>query len=150
MTLSQKINEDIKEAMKAKDRDRLDAIRAIKALILLEATKDGGAGEVEDVAVVKILQKLLKQRVDSAELYKAQNRADLAEVEDFQANIIKAYLPEMMSEGDVKKAVQEIIQQLGATSAADTGKVMGAATKALAGKVDNKLVASVVKELLQS
>lgn len=148
MTLANKINEDIKEAMKAKDRDRLDAIRAIKALILLEATKDGGAGEVEDVAVVKILQKLLKQRVDSAELYKAQKRADLAEVEDFQASIIKAYLPEMMSEEEVKKAVKEIITQLGATSAADTGKVMGASTKALAGKVDNKLVASVVKELL--
>ena len=148
MSLSTQINEDIKEAMKAKDRDRLDAIRAIKALILLEATKDSSAGEVEDAAVVKILQKLLKQRVDSSELYKTQNRADLAEVEDFQANIIKAYLPEMMSEAEVKKAVQEIIQQLGATSAADTGKVMGAATKALAGKVDNKLVAGVVKELL--
>ena len=149
MSLSTQINEDIKEAMKAKDRDRLDAIRAIKALILLEATKDSSAGEVEDAAVVKILQKLLKQRVDSSELYKTQNRADLAEVEDFQANIIKAYLPEMMSEAEVKKAVQEIIQQLGATSAADTGKVMGAATKALAGKVDNKLVAGLVKELLK-
>ena len=149
MSLSTQINEDIKEAMKAKDRDRLDAIRAIKALILLEATKDSSAGEVEDAAVVKILQKLLKQRVDSAELYKTQNRADLAEVEDFQANIIKAYLPEMMSEAEVKKAVEEIIQQLGASSAADTGKVIGAATKALAGKVDNKLVAGLVKELLK-
>ena len=148
MLLSQQINEDIKDAMKAKDRDRLDSLRAIKSAILLEATKEGAGNEVEDVTVVKILQKLLKQRADSADMYKAQNRTDLADVEENQAKIIKAYLPEMMSEEEVKAAVKSIITELGASSAADTGKVMGAATKALAGKVDNKLVAGVVKELL--
>lgn len=148
MSLAQKINEDIKEAMKAKDKDKLDAIRAIKSAILLEATKEGAGAEVPDAVVVKILQKLLKQRQDSAALYKGQNREDLAQVEEIQAEIIKAYLPEMLSEAEIKKAVQEIITQVGAKSAADTGKVMGAATKALAGKVDNKLVADVVKSLL--
>ena len=128
--------EQIEEAMKAKDRDRLDAIRAIKALILLEATKDGGAGEVEDVVVVKILQKLLKQRVDSAELYKTQNRADLAAEELYQAQVIEAYLPKMLTEDEIRAEVQATITQLGVTGPQEMGKVMGVLSGKLAGKAD--------------
>lgn len=150
MTLSERINEDIKEGMKAKDRNKLDALRAIKSAILLEATKGGGNEGVDDVAVVKILQKLLKQRADAAQLYKEQSRQDLAEVEENQAAVIEAYLPAMLSEEEIKKAVSTIITTIGAKGPSDTGKVMGAATKELAGKVDNKVLAGVVKSLLQS
>ena len=150
MTLSAKINEDIKEAMKAKDRTKLDALRAIKSAILLEATSGGGNDGVDDLAVIKILQKLLKQRADAAQLYKEQNRMDLAEVEESQAAVIEVYLPAMLSEEEIKKAVTTIIESIGANGPSDTGKVMGAATKELAGKVDNKVLAGVVKNLLQS
>ena len=148
MGLVDQINADIKTAMKAKDRDKLNTVRAIKSEVLKEATKDGSGNEIEDAVVVKILQKLLKQRKDSAALYIDQGREDLASEEIVQADIISTYLPEMMSEGDILTAVVALIEQLGATGPKDMGKVMGAATKALAGKADNKLVAKVVKSKL--
>ena len=148
MGLVDQINADIKTAMKAKDRDKLNTVRAIKSEVLKEATKDGSGNEIEDAVVVKILQKLLKQRKDSAALYIDQGREDLASEEIVQADILSTYLPEMMSEGDVLTAVVALIEQLGATGPKDMGKVMGVATKALAGKADNKLVAKVVKSKL--
>ena len=148
MGLVDQINADIKTAMKAKDRDKLNTVRAIKSEVLKEATKDGSGNEIEDAVVVKILQKLLKQRKDSAALYIDQGREDLASEEIVQADILSTYLPEMMSEGGILTAVVALIEQLGATGPKDMGKVMGAATKALAGKADNKLVAKVVKSKL--
>lgn len=149
MTLVEQINEDIKTAMKAKDKDSLNAIRAIKSAILIEATKEANA-EVEDVTILKILQKLLKQRKDSATLYHEQNRTDLAKEEEVQAEIIAKYLPQLLSENEVIKAVEAVIKQVGAQGPKDMGKVMGVLGKELAGKADNALVAQTVKRLLNS
>lgn len=149
MELEKLINEDIKQAMLAKDAKKLEALRAIKAALLLEKTgKDTSGGEIPESVELKLLQKLVKQRRESAETYIAQNRPDLAEVEIFQASIIEKYLPEQMSEDDVKKVVADIIAQTGAAGMKDMGKVMGMASKQLEGKADNKLVATIVKALL--
>ena len=148
MGLVDQINADIKTAMKAKDRDKLNTVRAIKSEVLKEATKDGTGNEIQDTVVIKILQKLLKQRKDSAALYIDQGRDDLATEEIVQANILATYLPEMMSEEEISTAVMALIEQLGAAGPKDMGKVMGAATKALEGKANNKLVAQVVKSKL--
>ena len=149
MELLDQINADIKTAMKAKDRDKLNTVRAIKSEVLKEATKDGSSrNEIDDIVVVKILQKLLKQRKDSATLYIEQGREDLANEEFIQADILASYLPEMLSEADITKIVNVIIKKLGASGPKDMGKVMGLATKELAGKADNKLVAEVVKSKL--
>jgi len=147
MSLTQRINDDIKAAMLAKDKDRLAALRDIKAKLLLEATKDGG-GEVTEVAEMAILNKLFKQRKEAADIYKAQNRADLLQDELRQAEIIQAYLPAQMSDEEVRAALQTIIAKVEAKSAADLGKVMGVATKELAGKADGKLIAATVRQLL--
>lgn len=147
MTLTDKINEDIKKAMLAREKDKLEALRAIKSALLLEATKDGSAA-VSDDAGNKLLQKLYKQRIESADIYKTQSREDLAQVELDQAQVIKAYLPEQMTEAQITAEVQRIIAAVGASSAADLGKVMGAATKAMAGKADGKMISSIVKGLL--
>ena len=147
MSLVEQINTDIKTAMKAKDKDALNAIRAIKSAIMLEATKEGVA-EVPDAKVVQILQKLLKQRKDSATLYKEQNREDLAIDEEKQAVILSKYLPELLSEQEIEAEVLAVIQQVGAEGPKDMGKVMGVITAKLAGKADNKLVATAVKTLL--
>lgn len=149
MELEKLINEDIKQAMLAKDAKKLEALRAIKAALLLEKTgKDTSGGEIPESVELKLLQKLVKQRRESAETYIAQNRPDLAEVEIFQAAIIEKYLPEQMSEEDVTKVVAGIIAQTGAVGMKDMGKVMGLASKQLEGKADNKLVATIVKALL--
>ncbi len=148
MGLVDQINADIKTAMKAKDRDTLNTVRAIKSEVLKEATKDGAGAVIADAVVVKILQKLLKQRKDSAALYTEQGRGDLASEEVAQANILATYLPEMMSEADIAIVIEALIAQIGANGPQDMGKVMGAATKELSGKADNKLVAKVVKEKL--
>ena len=147
MSLSEKINNDIKEAMKAKDKVALAAIRSIKSAILLEETK-GGDAQVHDTKVVQIIQKLLKQRKDSAALYQEQGREDLVNEEMEQAAIIEKYLPQQLSANEIKEVVLQAIQSTGATSAKDMGKVMGVVSKALAGKADNKLVADVVKDTL--
>lgn len=146
MSLTDKINADIKTAMLAREKEKLEALRAIKAALLLEATK--GSNEVTPEIEAKILAKLYKQRVESAEIFKQQGRADLEEPEMFQANIIKTYLPEQMSEEQVKAAVQEVITAVGATSAADMGKVMGPVMQKLNGKADGKLISAIVKQLL--
>lgn len=146
MSLTNQINQDIKAAMLAKEKEKLEALRAIKAALLLEATKDGS--EVTEEAEGKILQKLYKQRVESHKIYIEQNRSDLAEVEQAQANIIKIYLPAQMSEEEINKVVTEVISQMGATGPSDMGKIMGASMKKLQGKADGNLISGVVRKLL--
>lgn len=149
MSLEIQINNDIKQAMLAKDSRKLNALRAIKAALLLEKTgKDVSSGEIPESVELKLLQKLVKQRRESSTIYVTQNRADLAEEEDFQAAIIEKYLPEQLSEDQIKAIVAAIITETGATSVKDMGKVMGAATKKVAGKADNQLISRIVKELL--
>lgn len=145
MTIEERINGDIKAAMLSKDAKRLEALRAIKSAVLLLKTSPEGL--TEDSAL-KAIQKEVKKRKETAELYVSQNRQDLAEVEQFQASVLEEYLPKQMSEDEIKTELQKIIASVGATSAADMGKVMGAASKALAGKADNKIVSVLVKQLL--
>lgn len=148
MNLTDQINEDIKTAMKAGEKDKLMALRDIKSKLLLEMTKEGGDGSVDDSKGMAILNKLYKQRVESIEIYKTQNRPDLAEEEQKQADVIAAYLPEQLTGEKLEAAVKEIIGQVGATSIADLGKVMGAANKALAGRADGKAISELVKKIL--
>lgn len=148
MSLEKAINDDIKTAMLAKDKKTLEALRAVKAAILLAKTDKGSEGGVSENAEMSILQKLVKQRKDSAELYVSQGRQDLADDEIFQLSVIEKYLPEQMSEDDVRAQVQDIIKETGADSMKDMGRVMGMASKKLAGKTDNKLIAAIVKEQL--
>ncbi len=148
MSLENQINDDIKAAMRAKDKKTLEALRAVKSAILLAKTDKGSDGEMAEDTGMKILQKLVKQRKDSADLYISQNRADLAEDEIFQLAVIEKYLPAQMGEDDIQKAVAEIIAETGADSMKDMGKVMGIASKKLAGKADNKLISNIVRQLL--
>jgi len=148
MSLTDQINNDIKEAMKAKDREKLTALRDIKSKILLEATKDGAGSELDEAGGMKILNKLYKQRLDAADIYKEQGREDLYEEEMGQAKVIKAYLPEPMSEQDIKTEVEAAISQTGASSMADMGKVMGIVSGKLAGKADGKTISNIVRQLL--
>ncbi len=147
MTLTEQINGDIKTAMKAREKEKLAALRAIKSALLLEASKDG-SGEVSEEAEMKILQKLHKQRKDAAALYEEQDRPDLLEDEVFQAGVIEAYLPAQMSEEEIGEVVKAIIAKTGASSPADMGKVMGAAMGQLAGKADGKIISMLVKKYL--
>ncbi|MCB9196902.1 MAG: GatB/YqeY domain-containing protein [Flavobacteriales bacterium] len=147
MSLTERINQDIKAAMLAKEKGKLEALRAIKAALLLEATKEGG-GEITEADEAAILKKLHKQRVDAAAIYIAQSRPDLAETEEFQAEVIKVYLPEEMSEEAVAKVIEEVIAKVGATGPSDMGKVMGASMGQLKGKADGNLISKVVKEKL--
>ncbi len=143
--LEEKINAEIKTAMLAKDAAKLEALRAIKsAIIILKTSAEGYSDETE----LKAMQKMVKQRKETADVYKTQNRMDLAEVELAQAAVIEAYLPKQMGEDEIKAEVAKIIAAVGASSAADMGKVMGAATKQLAGKADGKVISGIVKELL--
>lgn len=148
MSLEQKINDDIKSAMLARDARKLEALRAVKAAVLLEKTKEGGAGEVGEEAELRILQKLVKQRRESAEIYAAANRTDLAEKELYDASVIETYLPKQLSEEEVAAIIRELIAKSGASSIKDMGKVMGLATKELSGRADNKLISGIVKNLL--
>ena len=145
MPLEEKINADLKAAMMAKDAKKLEAIRAIKSVILLLKTSPEG---YSDETEIKALQKEVKKRKETAEIYTAQARPELAEVENFQAGIIEAYLPKQMSLDEVKAELTKIISSVGASSPADMGKVMGVATKQLAGKADGKMISQLVKELL--
>jgi uncharacterized protein YqeY len=150
MELENKINTDIKQAMIAKDSRKLEALRAIKAALLLAKTsKEAVGGELPEEAGLKLLQKLVKQRQESAGIYKSNGRDDLAEQELFQASVIEAYLPKQMSEEEILDRLREIIKETGAESARDMGKVMGRASREFAGKADNKLVATLVKKLLE-
>lgn len=148
MSLTNTINADIKAAMLAKERGKLDALRAIKSALLLEATSEGAGGEVSAESEAKIIQKLYKQRIDAAAIYKEQGREDLAKVEEEQAEVIKVYLPEQMSEEEVRKVVQETISNVGASGPSDMGKVMGPVMGKLKGKADGGLISAIVKEEL--
>ena len=148
MSIQEQINEDIKSAMKTGQKDKLMALRDIKSKLLLEMTKEGGDNAVDDTKSIQILTKLFKQRQESIEIYKAQNRADLLEEEQKQADVIAAYLPKQLTKEEIEKEVQSIISQVGASSPSDLGKVMGVASKHLAGKADGKLVSEIVKALL--
>lgn len=146
MSLTEKINEHIKKAMLAKDKDRLAALRDIKAKLLLEATS--GAGEVTEAAELKILNKLYKQRLESYELYKAQNREDLAKEELMQAEVVKEFLPKLLSEDEIRALVVSKIAELNIASPKEMGKLMGVLTKELAGKADGKVISEIVKQEL--
>ena len=148
MALTDQITADIKAAMKARNKERLAALRDIKSKLMLEMTKEGGDGNVDDAVGQKILNKLYKQRMDAATIYGEQGREDLQAEELAQAEIIKEYLPEQMSDADLEAAVQGFITDLGASSMADMGKVMGKASGALAGKADGKRISEVVKRIL--
>lgn len=147
MNIQEQIQNDIKEAMKAKDREKLSALRDIKSKLLLEMTKDG-SDSVDEGAAMKILNKLAKQRDDAAAIYKEQGREDLAAEELAQAEVIKAYLPEQLSEGEIEEKVKAIIAETGASSMADMGKVMGKASAAMAGVADGKVISGIVRRLL--
>ena len=148
MSLEEKINGDIKAAMLAREQEKLEAIRAVKAALLLEKTKESGTGSVDETTELKILQKLVKQRRESAGLYRAGNREDLAKKELFEAEIIEKYLPQQMGPGELKEKIRQIITQTGALTIKDMGRVMGIASKEFAGKADNKMISEIVKQLL--
>ena len=147
MALEATIIADLKEAMKAKDKITLEALRAIKSAILNEKTA-AGAKEMTEADELKLLTKLRKQRVESATIFREQNRLDLAEPEEAQIEVIERYLPAMMSEDEIRAKVAEIIAATGASSMADMGKVMGQATGAMAGRADGKVISGIVRELL--
>jgi uncharacterized protein len=148
MSLKTTIDNDIKNAMLAREKEKLEALRAIKAMILLaETDKVNTAGVTEDVEN-KLLIKAAKQRKESAEIFQKEGRADLAQKELFQLDVISVYLPKQMSEDEVKAELTKIIEQVGAKGPQDMGKVMGTASKALAGKADGKMISELVKKLL--
>lgn len=148
MNLFDKVSGDIKTAMLARDKVRLEALRGIKKEFLEAKTAKGGDGELSDDAALKILAKMVKQRKESASIYTEQNREDLAGEELAQAAIIEEYLPKQLSEEELTAALKEIIARVGATSAKEMGKVMGTATKELAGKAEGKAISVKVRELL--
>ncbi|HEY0898346.1 MAG TPA: GatB/YqeY domain-containing protein [Sphingobacteriaceae bacterium] len=149
MALQQQIDQDIKAAMLAKDDARLRGLRAIKAALLLAKTEKGASDSLTDETETRVLQKLVKQRRESADIYKAQNREDLLTIEMEELAVIEAYLPKQLDREEIKAYVQKAIQQVGATGIKDMGKVMGVVNKELAGKADGKAISEVVKEALQ-
>ncbi|MGZ5245318.1 MAG: GatB/YqeY domain-containing protein [Bacteroidia bacterium] len=148
MSLEQKVMAELKTAMLAKDEAGLRSLRAIKAAILLVKTAEGGGGELKEEDEVKLLQKLVKQRKDSLEIFQQQNRPDLAKKEEEEIAVIERFLPKQLSVEELKESLVKIIADVGATSPADLGKVMGIATKQFAGKADGKTISTLVKELL--
>ena len=149
MNIEQTINADIKKAMLAREKDVLEALRAIKSSILLLKTgKDATNGEVSEAAEIAMLQKLVKQRKEAADIFVQQNRQDLADDELFQAGIIERYLPKQLSREEIEAEVKSIIAEVGASSPKDMGRVMGQASKRFAGKADNRVVSEIVKSLL--
>lgn len=148
MSYTELINEDLKKAMLAREKEKLEAIRAVKSAFLLARTDKGATAVLEEAEEVKIIQKLVKQRKDSAAIYTEQHRPELAEKELFEAAIIEKYLPAQMSEQEIAAAVKQIIAASGASGIKDMGKVMGLATKELAGKADGKMISIVVKQQL--
>lgn len=147
-TLSDSISSGIKDAMRAKDRDRLAALRDIKSKIMLEATKGGAGDSVDDATTLAILSKLVKQRNETATLYREQGREDLAAEEEAQAAVIQEFLPAALTEEEIQAKVAHIIQETGATSMADMGKVMGLASAAMAGQADGKVISGFVRAAL--
>lgn len=150
MSLEQKIMADLKAAMLAKDEAALRSLRAIKAAILLAKTAEGATGELSEEAEIKLLQKMVKQRKDSLEIFQQQSRPELAQKEIEEIAVIEKFLPRQLDEAALRTILKEMMGRVGAVSAADMGKVMGVANKELAGKADGKTIASIVKELLSS
>ena len=148
MNLFDQVSENIKDAMRAKDKIRLEALRGMKKEFLEAKTAKGAADELSDETAIQILQKMAKQRRDSAEIYTTQNRADLAEKELAELAVIESYLPKQLSQDELDTKIAEIIAQVGASSPADMGKVMGVATKSLAGLAAGKAISETVKKLL--
>ena len=148
MELEKQIQADMVTAMKAKETVRLAALRGIKAAILLAKTSEGSTGEVSDSDIVKIIGKLVKQRKESAEIYSRQNRPELAENELAEAAAMEVYLPKQLSEAETEAEISKIVAETGASQPSDMGKVMGVATKRLAGQADGRLISSIVKRLL--
>ncbi|QEC68350.1 GatB/YqeY domain-containing protein [Panacibacter ginsenosidivorans] len=148
MSLEQNIMAEMKDAMKSKNEAVLRSLRAIKAEIIKAKTEPGANGQISEDTELKMLQKMVKQRKDSLEIYQQQNRADLAQKEVEEIAVIEKFLPKQLSEAELKEALAKIITEVGAASPADMGKVMGAATKQLAGKADGKAISAAVKELL--
>ena len=148
MALEQKVMADLKTAMLAKDEGALRGLRAIKAAIIIAKTSEGAGGELKEEDETKLLQKLVKQRKDSLEIYQQQNRADLAKKEEEEIAVIERFLPKQLDEAALKAVLAKIIAETGASSPADIGKVMGVATKQLAGQADGKTISAVAKELL--
>jgi len=150
MSLEQKIMTELKTAMLAKNEAALRSLRAVKAAILLAKTSEGFAGDLKEEDEIKLLQKLVKQRKDSLEIYQQQNRTDLAQKEKEEIEIIEKFLPQQLSAEELKTILKQIISEVGATAPSDMGKVMGVATKQLAGKTDGKTISTLVKELLSA
>src|ERR1700712_3007115 len=148
MSLIQTIDQDIKQAMLAKNDVKLRGLRAIKSALLLARTEKGASEDISEETEIKVLQRLIKQRKESADIYKAQNREDLYKVEAEEMEVIEVYLPKQMDKAEVEVFLKDLIGRLGATSVKDMGKVMGAANKELAGKADGKTISEVVKQLL--
>lgn len=148
MSLINQIDQDIKQAMLAKQEARLRGLRAIKSALLLARTEKGAAEEITEETELKVLQKLIKQRKESADIYKAQNREDLYKVEAEEMEVIETYLPKQMDRSEIETYLKELIGSVGASSVKDMGKVMGAANKELAGKADGKTISELVKQLL--
>ena len=148
MRLEEQIQQDIKAAMLAKERVKLESFRAIKAEILLAKTSDG-SDKIADEAVIKIIQKLVKQRKETAQIYKEQNRAELAENELAEAACMEVFLPKQLSEAEITEEIKKILVQVGGSKPSDMGKVMGVASKQLAGKADGRAISAIVKELLK-
>ncbi len=148
MSLEQKVMTELKAAMLAKDEAALRSLRAIKAAILLAKTSEGAGGELKEEDEIKMLQKMVKQRKDSLEIFQQQNRPELAKKEEEEIAVIENFLPKQLSADEIKAVLTKIIAETGATSPADMGKVMGAATRELAGKADGKTISGLVKELL--
>jgi uncharacterized protein len=149
MNLEQKVMGDLKTAMLAKDEKSLRSLRAIKAAIILAKTAEGAGGVLKEEDEIKLLQKLVKQRKDSLDIYQKQNRADLAQKEQEEIEVIEKFLPKQLGTDELKNILSEVIRELGASSPADMGKVMGVATKRLAGQADGKTIGALVKELLK-
>lgn len=144
------LTDEIKAAMRAKDSLKLEALRAIKSAVILEQTSVGGGDTLTEEQEIKLVQKLVKQRKDSAQIFRDQNRPDLAEPEEAQAEIISQFLPEQLSEDEIKSIIQSIIEKTGASGTKDMGKVMGMASKEMAGKADGKTISIIVKAELNS
>lgn len=148
MGLKQQIEDDMKQAMRAKEQDRLRALRSIKSMILLAETEKGAEGELSEEAELKLLTKAAKQRKESAEVFEQQGRDDLAAKERSELEVINSYLPQPLSEEELKETLEKIVEETNASGMQDMGKVMGKATSVLAGKADGKTISAVVRQIL--
>ena len=148
MKIEEKINESIKDSMKEKNSLRLDSLRAIKSAILIEKTKSGSKDQIEESVVLKILQKMVKQRNDSAKIYLEQNRKELADVEVSQANIISEFLPTQLSESELSEMIDKVIKEVGAESMKDMGKVISKVNERVSGQAEGRVIAEIIKKKL--